>query len=112
MVQQSDQAHSDPVVVAIERVLKVERDGIKVLRDSEEEARRLLAAARAEAAKAAQRADACIARLHAVYLQKLERDITELVAAQPSGAEHEHGYDRGALETAARRLAARLTGAT
>ena len=44
------QQHSDPVVAAIERVLKTERDGVEALRRSEEHARDLLAQARAQAA--------------------------------------------------------------
>jgi len=111
MAQQSERQHNDPVVAAIERVLKVERDGIKTLRESEEHARLLLADARAQAAAIAQRTDACIARLHAAYLDKVEREIAALMAAAPADAEGGNsGYDRTALVSAARRLAARLTG--
>lgn len=110
MAQQSERQHSDPVVAAIERVLKVERDGIKTLRESEEHARRLLAEARARAAAIAQRTDACIARLHAAYLDKIEREIAALMAAPTDAEGGNSGYDRTALVAAARRLAARLTG--
>jgi phage shock protein A len=64
MAGQHEQQHSDPVVAAIERVLKTERDGVKTLRRSEEEAQRLLTQARAQAVAVARRADRCIARLH------------------------------------------------
>jgi vacuolar-type H+-ATPase subunit H len=109
MAPQSERQHNDPVVAAIERVLKVERDGIKTLRESEERARRLLADARAQAAAIAQRTDACIAKLHAAYLDKVEREITALAPAAEA-TDGNSGYDRRALADAARRLAARLTG--
>jgi vacuolar-type H+-ATPase subunit H len=109
MAQQSDEQPGDPVVAAIERVLKVERDGVKTLRDSEDAARRLLADARAQAANITQRTDVRISRLHAAYLQKVERDIAALAVNQPS-ADESAGYDRATLQAAARRVAARLTG--
>lgn len=109
MARQSERQHNDPVVAAIERVLKVERDGIKTLRESEERARRLLADARAQAAAIAQRTDVCIAKLHAAYLDNVEREIAALAPAA-EGADGNSGYDRTALAAAARRLAARLTG--
>ena len=109
MARQSDEQPGDPVVAAIERVLKVERDGVKTLRESEDAARQLLAEARAQAANIAQRTDARISRLHAAFLQKVERDIAALAANQPSN-DASAGYDRAALEAAVRRVAARLTG--
>ena len=111
MVRQTDEQHSDPVVAAIERVLRTERDGVEALRRSEEEARDLLAQARAQAAAIARRADHCIAKLHTGYFGKIQRDIQALTNAHVAGADHDDGgYDRAALVEAARRVAAKLTG--
>jgi vacuolar-type H+-ATPase subunit H len=112
MAGQHEQQHSDPVVAAIERVLKTERDGVEMLRRSEDEARRLLTQARTQAAAVARRADRCISRLHTAYLQKIERDIQTLAASHAApGAGTDKAYDTKALTQAARRAAAKLTGA-
>lgn len=111
MAEQHEQQHSDPVVAAIEHVLKTERDGVETLRRSEDEARRLLTQARTQAAAVARRADRCISRLHTAYLQKIERDIQTLTASHAaSGARTDKAYDIKALTQAARRVAAKLTG--
>ena len=111
MARQKDQQQSDPVVAAIERVLKAERDGVRQLRHSEEEAQRLLSEARARAAAIIQRVEGCISKLHTAYLQKIQFDIEALASAEaPQGAGTGHGYDRAALEAAARRVAVKLTG--
>jgi vacuolar-type H+-ATPase subunit H len=112
MAGQHEQQHSDPVVAAIERVLKTERDGVEMLRRSEDEARRLLTQARTQAAAVARRADRCSSRLHTAYLQKIERDIQTLAASHAApGAGTDKAYDTKALTQAARRAAAKLTGA-
>jgi hypothetical protein len=111
MAGQHEQHHSDPVVAAIERVLKTEREGVETLRRSEEDAHRRLTRARAQVAAVARRADRCIARLHTAYLQKIERDIQTLAASHAlSGAAADTSYDAAALAAAARRVAAKLTG--
>ncbi len=111
MARQPDQQQSDPVNAAIERVLKVERDGVQQLRRGEERAQHLLSAARAQAAAIAGRADACISRLHNAYLQKLQGDIERLQQAQLSPGEPAGvAYGRETLAQAARRIAAKLTG--
>jgi regulator of protease activity HflC (stomatin/prohibitin superfamily) len=108
MARQQDQHESDPVVAAIERVLKAERDGVEKLRSSENHAQRLIADARAQAAAIGRRADACITRLHAAYLQKIQRDIERMDAGHPPSADGH--FDHATLEAAARRVAAKLTG--
>jgi vacuolar-type H+-ATPase subunit H len=111
MARQRDQERSDPVVAAIERVLEVERDGALKLQRSQEEARNLLSEARAEAAAIAKRADACISKLHANYLQKVRRDIERLEQSNRlSGAQADGAYDRARLVRAARLVAVKLTG--
>ena len=101
----------DPVVAAIEHVLKIEREGTEMLRRSTEEAQRLLSETRARAAALARRADVCISKLHPAYLQKIEREISALKDAHAaSGATAEASYDAAALAAAAQRLAAKLTG--
>ena len=113
MARQTDEQHNDPVVAAIERVLKTERDGVETLRRSEEEARDLLTKARAQAAIIARRADHCIAKLHSAHLGKIQQSIQALTSAHAAGAGHDDGgYDRAALVEAARRVAAKLTGGT
>ncbi len=84
MARQTDEQHNDPVVAAIERVLKTERDGVETLRRSEEEARDLLAQARAQAAAIARRADHCIAKLHSAYLGKIQQGIQALTGEHVS----------------------------
>jgi hypothetical protein len=102
---------SDPVVAAIERVLKTERDGVEVLRRSEEQARDLLAQARAQAAAIGRRADACIAKLHTAYFRKMQQEIETLVGSHAASVDtDDRGYDPAALAEAARRVAAKLTG--
>jgi hypothetical protein len=108
--QQPGTDGGDPVVAAIERVLKTEREGIEMLRRSTDDAQRLLTETRARAAALARRADACISKLHTAYLQKIERDISALKQAHAAnGTQAEAAYDAAALTTAAQRLAAKLT---
>ncbi len=111
MVRQQEQQFSDPVVDAIERVLKTERDGVEVLRQSQGEASRLLTQARAQATAIAGRADSCISKLHAAYLQKIDQDMRKIAASNLApGASADKAYDAGALANAARRVATKLTG--
>jgi hypothetical protein len=113
MPRQADQQRSDDTVAAIERVLKAEREGVEALRQSEDRAQHMLAEARAQAASIARRADRCISRLHTAYLQKIEREVAALNAARPAPPNGEDpAYDRHALQAAAQRIAARLTGAS
>ena len=111
MARQEPHHHDDPVVAAINRVLKTERDGVEMLRQAEEDARRRQSEARAQATAIARRTDDCITRLHAAYLQKIEREIEALKAAHSPG-DLTQSCDRAALAEAARRVAARLTGGT
>ncbi len=111
MAGQQGQQQSDPVVAAIERVLKVERDGVRQLRHSQEHAQHLLAQARAQAAAIARRADACISQLHNSYLQKVQRNIERLAQSKLSSEHADNAYDRATLVQAARRVAAKLTSA-
>jgi len=99
----------DVVTAAIERVLKAERDGVEALRGSEGQARELLAQARAQAGAIGRRTDTCIAKLHAAYLKKIQRDI-EALAGPAADAGGRAPYDQMALRAAARRVAAKLTG--
>lgn len=111
MAGQTDEPHSDPVVAAIERVLKTEREGVEALRKSAADAERLLTEARAQAAALARRADRCISKLHTAYLQKIDRDIQKLGASQAAnGVDADQPYDPAVLSAAARRVAAKLTG--
>jgi len=108
---QQGQQQSDPVVAAIERVLRVERDGTQQLQDGQQHARTLLSEARADAAAIATRADARISKLHSAYLLKVQRDIERLEQPNLSSGEHAGGaYDCLRLARAARRVAAKLTG--
>ncbi len=111
MANQIDGLHSDPVVAAIERVLKSEREGVETLKKSADDAERLLSETRARAAAVARRAGACISKLHAAYLQKMERDIRTLTQAHAAnGAQTGKPCDAEVLAAAAQRLAAELTG--
>ena len=110
MAGQQDQQQGDPTVAAIERVLKVERDGVQQLRRGQEHAQHLLAQARAQAAAIARRADACISRLHNGYLQKVQRNVEGLAQSNLSSAHAAGVYDRVTLVQAARRVAGKLTG--
>ncbi len=112
MARQREQQQSDPVVAAIERVLKTERDGAVELQKSQEQARQLLSQARAQAAVIARRADASISRLYSSYLQKVQRDIEQLTQSSLASNAHNHTHDRAMLVRAARRVAAKLTGET
>jgi hypothetical protein len=110
MANQMDAQHSDPVVAAIERVLKTEHEGVETLKKSADDGERLLSETRAQAAALARRAGACIAKLHPAYLQKIERDIRTLRQAHAaSGAQAGKPYDAEVLAAAAQRLAAKLT---
>ena len=109
--EQRDTDPDDPVVAAIERVLKLEREGAEMLRRSADDAQRLLTETRARGAVLARRADACISKLHTAYQQKIERDISALKQAHAArGRQAEAPYDAAELAAAAHRLAAKLTG--
>ena len=110
MAEQQAQQQSDPVVAAIERVLKVERDGVRQLQHSREQAQHLLAQARAQAAAIARRADTCISQLHNSYLQKVQRKIESLAQSELSSEHADNAYDRATLVEAVRQVAAKLTG--
>lgn len=112
MPRQADPPQNDDTVAAIERVLRTEREGVAALRHSEEQAQQVLAAARAEAAGIARRADRCISRLHTACLQKIEREVASLNAARPATNDGDPTVTRDALRVAAQRIAARLTGAS
>ncbi len=112
MPRQQDPPHSDDTVAAIERVLKAEREGVETLRQSEDHAQHMLAGARAQAAAIARRADNCISRLHTAYLQRIEHEVEALNAARPTQIDSDPAYGREALQAAAERIAARLTGAS
>ncbi len=112
MARQGDQQQSDPVVAAIGRVLKTERDGAVELQQSQEQARQLLSQARAQAAAIARRADASISRLYSSYLQKVQRDIEQLTQSSLASDTHDNAHDRAMLVRAVRRVAAKLTGET
>lgn len=112
MPRQPDPPQSDDTVAAIERVLRAERDGVETLRQAEERAQNLLAEARAQAGAIARRADNCISRLHTAYLQKIDREVDALNAARPAQKDDDPAYERDALQAAAARIAARLTGAS
>lgn len=106
------QPQSDPVVAAIERVLKTERDGADALQHSKERGEQILSQARAQTAAIAQQADARIARLYRDYLQKVQREIDKLTQSARSFDEHDAAHDRAMLASAVRRVAARLTSET
>jgi regulator of protease activity HflC (stomatin/prohibitin superfamily) len=108
MARHYAEQNGDPVVAAMDRVLKAERDGVTLLRESQGKAERLLGEARAGAAAIALRIDGRVSRLHVAYLQKIQRDID---AMNTSNASHESGnaYERAALEAAAFRVALKLT---
>jgi len=101
--------HADPAVLAIERVLAAERDGEARLAECRREAKSSVAAARERAAAIMRRADARISMLHTAYLLKISGRVANLdVPGAPAGLAATD--DRGLAE-AARRLAAKLTGA-
>jgi hypothetical protein len=110
MAAAREQPPGDPVVTAIERVLKTERDGVEALRRSEQQARDLMAQARAQAATIGARADRCIARLHAGYFRKIQREIETLAGSDASANDVADPADTATLVDAARRVAAKLTG--
>jgi hypothetical protein len=96
MVGQTDEQQSDPVVAAIERVLKAERDGVVNLHKSAADAERMLTETRAQAAALAQRVDRCISKLHTTYRQKIDREIRALDAVSrcATGGDRAGGSDR------------------
>lgn len=102
----------DAVMAAMARVLAAERDGLAQLRDSEARARTLIVEARARAAAIAARADARISRLHTAYLEKVEAEIAQLRTRHAASDEAGQAPDHDRLLAAARRLAAKLTGAS
>jgi len=113
MGRQQEQRQSDPALVAIERVLKIERDGVEQLQRSRERAAQLVSEAREQATAMGRRADACISRLHNSYLQKVERDVERLAQSDRLAGEHASAaYDRDMLVRAVRLVAAKLTGGT
>lgn len=111
MGRQQGQQERDPVVAAMERVLKVERDGVEALRRTETDAQRRVSAAREQAAAILRRADTCISKLHMAYLQSIQQKIQALAESEAlrSGGADDFS-DRAALVAAARRVAAKLTG--
>jgi len=111
MARQRDDRSSDLVVIAIDNVLNVEREGLQRLQRSREQAQNRLAEARTSAAAIAKRADGCIVKLHHSYLQKVERDIATLDRSNllPGGIDG-GVHDRVELARAVERLAAKLTG--
>jgi hypothetical protein len=99
-------------MAAMARVLAAERDGLAQLRESEARAGTLITDARIKAAAIAARTDARIARLHKAYRQKIEDEITQLRERKAVPDDTASGApDQGRLRVAARRLAAKLTGA-
>jgi hypothetical protein len=98
---------SDPVVLAIERVLQAERAGEARLRDCRREAEAIVASAREQAASIARRVDARIVKLHAAYLSKISAEIANLPIPRAAACET---VDDADLARAGRRLAAKLTG--
>ncbi len=113
MERRQELGQNDPVVTAIERVLKVERDGAEQLQRSHEHAQQLLSRARVQATAIGRRADTCISKMHSSYLQKVQRDIDRLTESRlSSGAEADDSYDRARLTRAARGVAAKLTSVT
>lgn len=111
MRRQQDQQERDPVVAAIERVLQSERDGVEKLRQTEKDAERLLTEAREQAAAIVRRADTCISKLHAAYLQSVQQKIQALAESETlQSGMADASHDRTALAAAARRVAAKLTG--
>jgi len=98
---------SDPVVLAIERVLQAERAGEARLRDCRVQAEALVASAREQAAAVTRRSDARISKLHAAYLSKISTEIANLPTPQAATCEI---VDDADLAKAARRLVAKLTG--
>lgn len=112
MARQRQQQQSDPVVAAIERVLKTERDGTDELQQCQEQARQLLSEARAQAAAIATRTDAIISRLYSNYLRKVQQDIEQLTQSSLTSGTHDNAHDRAMLVRAVRRIAAKLAGGT
>ncbi len=112
MARQEEPHRGDPVIAAMEHVLKAEREGVEHLHASRETAERLLTEARAEAASIARRADARISRIHAAYLKKIETEIEHLGQSAPDRDDTVDAHDHATLEAAARRVAAALTGET
>jgi ElaB/YqjD/DUF883 family membrane-anchored ribosome-binding protein len=109
--EQREADGDDPVVVAIERVLKIEREGNEMLRRSAGDAQRQLAEARARAAALTHHADVRISKLHTAYQRKVDQDISALEQSHAaSRPQAETPYDAAELAAAARRLAAKLTG--
>ncbi len=111
MAGQQDHEQGDPVTATIARVLKIERDGVRQLLHSREQAQILLARARAQAATIARQADACISQLHNSYLKKVQRNIEGLTQSNLSSECADHAYDRVKIVQTAHRVAAKLTGA-
>lgn len=113
MTRQPDEHRSDPVVAAIERVLKSERDGVEILRQRADQARQVLAEARSQAGAIARRAENCATRLHGRYLQTIQTEIQRLTddaARQRDNDTDARGNDTDALTQAVRRVTAKLTG--
>jgi len=111
MARRQQREDDDAVVAAIERVLRVERDGVERLRHGQAHAAQLIDRTRVQAAAIATRADARIARLYGNYLQKVECDIAELTQSSWSASEQLEGvYEGVSLDQAVRRVAVKLTG--
>ena len=112
IVGQGSEQQRDPATVAIERVLQAERAAEAKLSECQQQAETLVAAAREQAAALAKRVDARISKLHAAYLQKVDRNIAE----RPSQLSASTGVGPitadSELARAAHRLAAKLAGDT
>ena len=101
------------MVVAIERVLKAERASDASIQDCRHRADEMVAAARGSAARIAQRTDARISRLHAAYLQEIDRHIADLSErSKTQEAKADFAPSETHLARAAERLAARLASDT
>jgi vacuolar-type H+-ATPase subunit H len=113
MTRPSDEHRDDPVVTAIERVLKSERDGVEVLRRRADGARQMLAEARSQSGAITRRAESCATQLHAGYLQKIRveiQNLTDAAAAQLGNGDDTRDDDDETLAQAVHRVAATLTG--
>jgi vacuolar-type H+-ATPase subunit H len=111
MAQRQIDQGQDPVVAAIERVLEAERTAEVTLRNCQQQAEGLVAAARERAAAITRRADTRISRLHTAYFNKVSAEVAKLADA-PIGEAVGGTIDDAKLIAAVQRLAAKLTRAT
>jgi vacuolar-type H+-ATPase subunit H len=110
MAQRRSEPDSDPVVAAIERVLHAERAAEQKLTDCRERAQAILAAARDCAAAITRRADARISSVHTAYLHKVQAELASLRAPSAVADSGQSRDGTAALQAAAARVAAQLTG--